>query len=364
MPERRFEIGEYRYGFNGQEFDSEWLGEGNAVSFKYRVHDARLGRFLSVDPLAPGYPWNSTYAFAENKVIQFLELEGLQAAPGGANAARPSSRPRLMGNRAPESEGPVPTAARVSQISKIRNDHNNPRRENNNSPLWGHNFGSDGNVYYLGPAPESVGKSLMERDYDSKVLSGEIKVDPLSIEGGLQRMASARANGYREPWLPKGSVERLDPNSYSEEEIQALNQKAISEGLGSLSIQEQAAIGGNQIGAGDNLFWGTNIDIPPVNVFMTEQSNRLNKKLGDKIGKGDLPYSTGKKGVLDAIESVRTTLANPSQITGILSSSGLRGQFDLIHIYSSKSGNTVSIRVLGDGKYEFDTLIPGKSSKF
>ena len=56
----------YKYGFNNQEKEGE-LGE--YYSFEYRVHDARLGRFLSVDPLAPEYPWNSTYAFAENQVI-------------------------------------------------------------------------------------------------------------------------------------------------------------------------------------------------------------------------------------------------------------------------------------------------------
>ena len=36
----------YRFGFQGQETDQEYLS--GAVSFKYRVHDARLGRFLSV----------------------------------------------------------------------------------------------------------------------------------------------------------------------------------------------------------------------------------------------------------------------------------------------------------------------------
>lgn len=56
--------------------DNEWLG--GAVIFKYRIHDARLGRFLSVDPLAPDFPWNSNYAFAENRVIDGLELEGLE----------------------------------------------------------------------------------------------------------------------------------------------------------------------------------------------------------------------------------------------------------------------------------------------
>jgi len=66
----------YRFGFNGQEKDNEVYGEGNAYSFEYRVHDPRIGRFLSVDPLAWKYPWNSTYAFAENDVIRYIDLEG------------------------------------------------------------------------------------------------------------------------------------------------------------------------------------------------------------------------------------------------------------------------------------------------
>jgi RHS repeat-associated protein len=71
-------IGGYRYFFNGQEADNEMFGEAALHSFEYRMHDARLGRFWSVDPLAAKYPWNSTYAFAENRVIDGRELEGLE----------------------------------------------------------------------------------------------------------------------------------------------------------------------------------------------------------------------------------------------------------------------------------------------
>ena len=49
------------------------------MSYKYRVQDPRLGRFLSIDPLAAKYPWNSPYAFSENRVINAIELEGLEA---------------------------------------------------------------------------------------------------------------------------------------------------------------------------------------------------------------------------------------------------------------------------------------------
>jgi RHS repeat-associated protein len=74
----------YRYGFQGQEVDNEWLS--GAVSFKYRIHDARLGKFLSVDPLFQKYAHNSTYAFSENRVIDGIDLEGLEYIP----ATRPS----------------------------------------------------------------------------------------------------------------------------------------------------------------------------------------------------------------------------------------------------------------------------------
>jgi RHS repeat-associated protein len=66
----------YRFGFNGQQKDDEVAGKGNSVDFKFRGYDPRLGRFRSVDPLANSYPWNSTYAFAENSPIMGIDLEG------------------------------------------------------------------------------------------------------------------------------------------------------------------------------------------------------------------------------------------------------------------------------------------------
>jgi len=78
MPGRQYNSDSYRYGFQGQEMDNEIKGNGNSVNFKYRMHDPRLGRFFAVDPLASSYPWNSPYAFSENRVIDAVELEGLE----------------------------------------------------------------------------------------------------------------------------------------------------------------------------------------------------------------------------------------------------------------------------------------------
>ena len=68
-----------RYLFQGQEMDNEVKGEGNSVNFSFRMHDPRLGRFFAIDPLTKKYPHNSPYAFSENRVLDGIELEGLEA---------------------------------------------------------------------------------------------------------------------------------------------------------------------------------------------------------------------------------------------------------------------------------------------
>jgi RHS repeat-associated protein len=68
----------YRYGFQSQEQDNELKGEGNSLNYTYRMHDSRIGRFFAVDPLANKFSWNSPYAFSENRVMDGIELEGLE----------------------------------------------------------------------------------------------------------------------------------------------------------------------------------------------------------------------------------------------------------------------------------------------
>lgn len=75
---RKGNTGEYKFGFQGQEVDPEIKGEGNALNYKYRMVDPRIGRFFMIDPLSDKYPHNSPYAFSENRVIDGVELEGLE----------------------------------------------------------------------------------------------------------------------------------------------------------------------------------------------------------------------------------------------------------------------------------------------
>jgi len=71
-------IGVYRYGFQGQEADDELRGKGNSVNYKYRMHDARIGRFFATDPLEKKYPYLTPYQFSSNQPIHARELEGLE----------------------------------------------------------------------------------------------------------------------------------------------------------------------------------------------------------------------------------------------------------------------------------------------
>ena len=78
QPNRTFNNPTYRYGFQGQEKDDELKGAGNSINYMFRMYDSRLGKFLSLDPLSVQYPHNSPFAFAENRVIDGIELEGAE----------------------------------------------------------------------------------------------------------------------------------------------------------------------------------------------------------------------------------------------------------------------------------------------
>ena len=71
-------MGGYRYFFNGQEADNEVLVEGGLHAFEYRMHDTRIGRFWSVDPLAGDYPMLTPFQFASCSPVLLVDVEGLE----------------------------------------------------------------------------------------------------------------------------------------------------------------------------------------------------------------------------------------------------------------------------------------------
>lgn len=64
----------YRYDYNGKPTDKET----GLQDYGFRIYNAGLGRFLSVDPLTMEYPWYTPYQFAGNKVIESSDIDGLE----------------------------------------------------------------------------------------------------------------------------------------------------------------------------------------------------------------------------------------------------------------------------------------------
>lgn len=62
--------------FQQQEFTEDF--GLNTHEWKYRMSDPSTGRFWQIDPLAEDYPYNSTFAFQENKLGLGIELEGAE----------------------------------------------------------------------------------------------------------------------------------------------------------------------------------------------------------------------------------------------------------------------------------------------
>jgi RHS repeat-associated protein len=66
----------FAYGFNGMEKDDDVKGDGNSLDFGARIYDSRLGRWLSVDPLANSFPFESHYNFVSQNPIIYIDIEG------------------------------------------------------------------------------------------------------------------------------------------------------------------------------------------------------------------------------------------------------------------------------------------------
>ena len=68
---------DYKFGFNGEYKNDDVEGGGVQYDYGFRIYDARIAKFLSVDPLTKSYPELTPYQFASNTPIQAIDLEGL-----------------------------------------------------------------------------------------------------------------------------------------------------------------------------------------------------------------------------------------------------------------------------------------------
>jgi len=74
MPGRKFSSNSYKYGFNGMEKDDEISGSGNDYTTFHRCLDTRLGRWMSIDPMATAF--ESPYVSMGNSPILYNDPMG------------------------------------------------------------------------------------------------------------------------------------------------------------------------------------------------------------------------------------------------------------------------------------------------
>jgi RHS repeat-associated protein len=135
---QKYCTGAYRYGFNGKEKDDEIKGTGNSQDYGMRIYDPRLGRFLSVDPIGYDYPWNSTYAFAENEPISNIDLDGLERKKANicdvAKCFDPTKRNKHSNGHVSHFDLKLFTRNHHRKIHKVTRKEDIEKKQNSNLP--------------------------------------------------------------------------------------------------------------------------------------------------------------------------------------------------------------------------------------
>ena len=68
-----------KQGFNNKEKSHKTNSQTN-YDYGFRIYNAGIGKFLSVDPLTKKFPWWTPYQFAGNMPIKYIDLDGLEPA--------------------------------------------------------------------------------------------------------------------------------------------------------------------------------------------------------------------------------------------------------------------------------------------
>jgi hypothetical protein len=72
--DRRYVLGGYRYGFNGQERSTEINREGNSYTAEFWEYDSRIGQRWNVDPVTK--PFESSYSVFGGNPISNIDIDG------------------------------------------------------------------------------------------------------------------------------------------------------------------------------------------------------------------------------------------------------------------------------------------------
>lgn len=101
LPGRNYSSDSYRFGFGGMPKDDEIHdATGTSYDFGARIYDPRVGRWLSLDPLAAKFSDTSPYVFCSDNPIFWIDVDGQEPIPVTARQFRDfSSALGLVGNQ-------------------------------------------------------------------------------------------------------------------------------------------------------------------------------------------------------------------------------------------------------------------------
>ncbi|MEP7196373.1 MAG: RHS repeat-associated core domain-containing protein [Saprospiraceae bacterium] len=125
-----------RYGFNGKEISHSTNDQTN-YDYGFRIYNAGIGRFLSVDPLTAKYPSQTPYLFAGNNPIYYKDIKGMYKVPADKLAEYRNTYPMIMKYLETQIENDISNSTKIINGYKTVNPNLSTQTIVNNSK-WDH----------------------------------------------------------------------------------------------------------------------------------------------------------------------------------------------------------------------------------
>jgi RHS repeat-associated protein len=185
----------------------------NLLSYKFRYHDPALGRFISIDPLAEQYSYNSTFAFAENKLGLGVEYEGLELVRNPLDFTGTGNRYTFVGSSS-SSGSKLGVSANASvglQVGAVEK-------------VYGMGFGAYANVgsveignIQIDAVDGSKGELATEKGNLSIKQGGEVLLGVVGFERNIDRNFSEKGNKLE---VKKSTAFSIGPVKVSTEKVE------------------------------------------------------------------------------------------------------------------------------------------------
>ena len=179
MPGHTYDEDEYRFGFNGMLSDEEVNnGWGLSYNTEFRQYDPRLGKWLSVDPLAADFTAWSPYNYVLGQPTMFIDPDG--RAPRGYCGGQ-------VGGGVPSN--PFIRAASSNEVTRVSQSFER-NVDNSFSVSFGTQMAGAGIGFRSGDLELSSGISVGATDFSLNPSTGqqETTITALSVSGSATFM--------------------------------------------------------------------------------------------------------------------------------------------------------------------------------